>query len=290
MINRLMAAASAVFAGVSILLGCSPKSAPSKTYSAEECINQVKDIDATLSKDNGDATIDLAVLVDREFIKRYSSKETWWEHFCSEMDFVDKNFNDRFGIDFDVDAVSYLELPEGCPDDLIFFISWLSLRYKPGQFDAFVYLSGRDCSGYLGITEMLGNFVVATPNKIAPLRRVLQHEFSHLYGAEDVRCSSTILSNDLKEFSYSWSSKEEDIISRNKNRHWRADAMWYFDILKKNIDGFPEKDREDVTKLVCYNKCRGFYPESLDLAAKLRKKYPKNELIEGCYIELLEMK
>lgn len=287
MVNRL-AAASAVVAGIS-LFGCPPKPTIPRD-STIDYANEAKIVDSGLVKDNGSSITDLAILVDKEFIERYNSEETWWGHFCSEMNFVDEKFNSKFGIDFDVDSVQYFELPAGCPNDMVFLYYYVLLHHKPGQFDAFVYLSGKDCGKSLGVTEMLGNFVVAAPNKKVPLKRVLQHEFSHLYGAEDAKCSNTILSNDLNVFSYEWSAKEADIISKNKSRHWGADAMWYFDILKNNIAGFPETDREDVINLVCYQNCYRLYPEALDLAAGLRKRYPDNELIEECYFNLIRMK
>ncbi len=276
-----------ILAGLgSAILGCLyavRESAPQTPKESVEIVNK------KLVKENDPEKVDLEILVDMAFLDKHNAG--WWNEISREFDFVDKRFRKTFGIDFEVDAVKYFELPQDSPPDIFFALAYLRLHFKPGQFDAFVFVSGKEYGIHRGICQDFGNHLVVTSYEpVIPLRRTLQHELSHLFGARDYKKSKTIMSNNKDFFSYEWSEENSTILKLNRCKSWDGIDEWYYDLIRGNINEFPEEDRDEVRKLFCYTSSSCFYPESIPLAEKLCAKYPKNEFIKSCHDEILGLK
>ncbi len=249
----------------------------------------VKTVNKRLVKGNDPEKVDLEILVDGAFLDAH--KTGWWDEISQEFDFVDKRFRKAFGIDFEIDSIRYFELPSDAPPDILFALTYMRLHLKPGQFDAFVFISGRSYGINKGICQEFGNHLIATSyDPMIPLRRTMQHELSHLFGARDYKKSKTIMSNNKDYFSYEWSEENATTLRLNRNKTWDGLDEWYYDLVRGNINEFPEEDREDVRRLFCYSSAFCFYPESMPLADRLCAKYPKNDFIKGCYDEILGLK
>ncbi len=256
-------------------------------------LNNVGAIDKTLTKDNDPKKVDLQILVDRAFIERYdtNTEGAWWTKFQDSINFVNKRFKSGFDIEFDVDAVEYLKLPADCPKDLGFVEAYIRLHYIPKQFDAFVFLSGEKYNKGQGATKLGGNHSVAAPGSYTFfLKRIMQHELSHLFNAEDVDSSKTIMSNSLINFSYDWSPEEGGIIAKNKNREW-LNQFITTPLFREVIASFPtEEDRVAAEQLFCYALAFKFHKDGLELAEAMRKKYFYSGFVDSTYRLILELK
>lgn len=274
-----------VLAGLgSAILGClyAIREAPQTPKESVETVNK------RLVKGNDPEKVDLEILVDGAFLDAHKAR--WWDKISQEFDFVDEKFRKAFGINFEIDAVKYFELPNDAPPDILFALTYTRLHFKPGQFDAFVFISGRSYGINKGICQEFGNHLIATSCPLIPLKRTMQHELSHLFGARDSKKSKTIMSNSLDYFSYEWSEENSTTLRLNRNKTWDGLDEWYYDLVRGNINSFPEKDREDVRRLFCYSSAFCFYPEAVQLAERLDEKYPRNDFIKGCYDGILGLK
>ncbi len=257
----------------------------------EEYSENIKKIDSKLKKHNDPKKVDLGILVDMSFIEKYGKNEDlWWTTFSSAMDFVDGRFNQEFGIDFDIDSVQYIKLPDYCPKDVGFIVTHMRLHSNPGEFDAFILLSGESYYGGQGTARRLGNHAVIAPDSYSYfLVRIIQHELSHFFNAEDVRSSDTIMSNSLFNFSYNWSKDEKKILNEHKDRVWSHD--FEIEKIKKVIATFStEEERFTAEKLVCYALSSQFYKEGLELAEEMLGRYPDNKLIDEANGRILKLK
>ena len=86
-------------------------------------------------------------------------------------------------------------------------------NYQPGKYDAFIFLTGKNNGRRLGFCNVFGSHTaVSFEEKDYPVKRMLQHELSHFFGAEDTGTSDTILSSHPIHFSYQWSKHNGTII------------------------------------------------------------------------------
>lgn len=251
----------------------------------------VSAIDKTLAKKNDPAKVDLQILVDGEFIERYGTKDNqWWEKCLDSFSFVNERFKKEFNIKFDIDGVEYLKVPAGFPKDLGFIEAYIRLNYTPRQFDAFVFMSGEEYNKGHGATKLCGNHSVIAPDRYTIfLKRVLQHELSHLFNASDAENSKTIMSNHFFNFSYEWSIEEREVITQYKDRNWSepSNTISY----RNAIAAFPtDADRVAAEKLFCYALAWEFHKEGLELAEAMREKYPKSEFVDSAYEFILKLK
>ncbi len=279
------------------------KSPPMYSYSNSIDYRNVKELDKKFVKHNHPEKVDLQVLVDSEFIELYNFyKEDeagisgtfnlcrWWTHFSQKMDSIDKRFNEKAGIDFEVDSVEYVKPPGYIPNDLSCMMSWIRLHYTPEQFDVFLLLTGKEVPESEGLCMPLGNHAVIAPRKYPYfLERIVQHELSHLFGARDARNSDDIMSNSFLNWSYKWSKKDASIMEGNKGRVWYYHDD-YIHRIKKWISEFPEEEQDRVVELFCLASGSKFHYPGMQLAESFIKKYPDNKLINSCYQWLLDNK
>lgn len=266
---------------------------PAPMYSFNDSVNyrNVKVLDKELVKHNHPEKVDLQVLVDSEFIELYDPyHNNWWKHFSQKMDSIDERFNKKFGIDFEVDGVEYIKMPDYMPNDLDSMLSWIRLHYTPEQFDAFVLLTGKKVLKSQGVCIPLGNHTVVAPEKyLYFLERITQHELSHFYNAKDIKSSDTIMSNSLFNWSFKWSEDNADRIEWNKDRVWYYHDS-YIHQIKKGILEFPKEEQDEVEELFCLASGSNFHDKGMWLAKKYMKKYPGHKLINSCYQWLLDNK
>lgn len=291
--------------GLSSLVYCSCSSVPVRAnpvqlekekpvvYSKvdEEYSENIRRIDSKLVKHNHPKKVDLGILVDSSFIEKYGKEgDLWWKAFSSAADFVDKRFNQELNIDFDVDSVEYTKLPEHCPKDLGFIVAYMRLHHKPGDFDAFILLSGESYYGGQGAAKRLGNHALIAPGNYKDyLAMIIQHELSHLFDVPDASRPGTIMSGSLFNSSYSWSEDEKKIFNENKNRAWSRDSV--IEKIRERIAAFAgEEERFAAEKLVCYALSFRFYKEGLGLAEEMMRRYPGNKLIDEAHDRILELK
>lgn len=274
--------ASLVLGGAALAIGC-VQPIPSEKAVKKTPQERILELDKSLKKHNHPDKIDLEIIIDSEFIKKHDGvQQDWMEKLFDHIDFVEDRFDDLFDIDLEVDSVKYLELPENAPPDIFFLYNYLHIKYKNVNSDLIILFSGKDCGREQGICKKLGSYVVVAPRLSIPVKRVFQHEVSHLYGADDVHCSRTIMSNDVVCFSYNWSDTEQTIIDLNRHKDWEDIDEWHFEMLRGNINSFPEEDREDLAVLCAFANASREYPAGISLGEKLFKKYPGNMFIQDC--------
>ncbi len=271
-----------ILGGLAFALGC-VQSVPGKKLIKRTPQERILELDKSLKKHNSPDKVDLEIIIDSEFVNKHNSpQQDWMEKLFEHIKFVDTRFKDVFNIGLEVDSIKYLELPEESPPDIYFLYSYINIKYRHTQSDLIVLFSGKDCGRNQGISTKLGAYAVVAPRLDIPVKRVFQHELSHLYGAEDVCCACTIMSNDLVFFSYNWSGSEQAVINLNCNRDWNDANEWYFELIRKNLNSFPQEDQEEIALLCSYANASRQYSTGIALGKVLLKKHPGNVFIQDC--------
>ncbi len=129
--------------------------------------------------------LSLAVLIDKEVKGEWERKwvtKNWEDHLFAAIEDATQEFRKEFGIGFSPTLVDSWDSPDGRTNKN-FLLLYGTLHAKPT--DLVLLCTGQDIDG--GIGELEGKYALVNATYSARAQRlVIQHEISHLLGADHV--------------------------------------------------------------------------------------------------------
>lgn len=308
---------SFVFGASALLpLGCESPPTPvprpelvlEKTLSKHEKdgMGIVADIDKTLVKHNDPDKTDLGVFVEQSYIDLCKARQQdWWEQIRFNIQtHSGKRFREEFGIELDIDGISYLVLNKKTNDPEYLFCQFV-LEHDPGQFDALVAFVARPSEGILGVASGNGHHVMVFSSPSEHL--TTQHEISHLYNAIDIYLCDPNWWNDADEGLFhpmwehptimtyrqpktdEWNAANKKRIKNAKPRSWKFDSK-AVDEMRSYINQFEKDKQKQVFDLICHAGANTYTEEANYLALSLCLEFPKDWRLKYYHSQILEKK
>ncbi len=271
-----------------------------------EGMRVVAEIDKTLVKHNDPGKTDLGVFVEQSYIDSCKARQQdWWEQIKFNIQtHSGKRFREEFGIELDIDGVSYLVLNKNTNDPEYLFCQFV-LEHDPGQFDALVAFVARPPEGILGVASGNGHHAMVFS---APLEHLTtQHEISHLYNAIDIYLYDPNWWNDAEEgilhpmwehptiMTYrqpktdEWNAANKKRIKNAKPRSWKFDSKTV-DEVRSYLNQFEKDKQKEVFDLICHADANTYTEEAGYLALSLCLEFPKDWRLKYYHSQILEKK
>ncbi len=266
-----------------------------QVYSAEheKYREIVEKVDNTLVKDNHPKKVDLEILVDDAYIKKYgSNKEEWWEQLKqSVLSWSGERFNKSFGIELEIDSVKYIRFDDES-DDAGYLFSQVKLEHDPNECDAILTFTGKPYATILGLAIRKGNHALVFSDADEPF--TTQHEVSHLFNAFDIyECDynwwDDITNNEMHPIFFAesimsynplsksdiWDRANTLRINNAKNRSWEYSSE-HVQKTRDTILKFPKERQLEALKLVCFANATRYDLRGEELAKRLCTEFPKD--------------